>query len=136
MALVALGAGAALLLGGCDRGGERSTGGKSITVVIAEYSKDHTKPFWQALSEQYAKQGGAKVDLRIIDWNSIDQQVSTMIQNNQPPDVLNLNSFSSYAKDHWNHFFAASVLAIVPVVVLFATIERHLVGGLTAGSVK
>ena len=40
-----------------------------------------------------------KVDLRIIDWNSIDQQVSTMIQNNQPPDVLNLNSFSSYAKD-------------------------------------
>ncbi len=35
----------------------------------------------------------------MIDWNSIDQQVSTMIQNNQPPDMLNLNSFSSYAKD-------------------------------------
>jgi multiple sugar transport system substrate-binding protein len=35
----------------------------------------------------------------VVDWNSIDQQVSTMIQNNQPPDVLNLNSFSSYAKD-------------------------------------
>jgi multiple sugar transport system substrate-binding protein len=35
----------------------------------------------------------------VIDWNSVDQQVSTMIQNNQPPDVLNLNSFSSYAKD-------------------------------------
>ena len=59
----------------------------------------HTRPFWQALGEQYDKQGGAKVDLRIIDWNSIDQQVSTMIQNNQPPDVLNLNAFSSYAKD-------------------------------------
>jgi multiple sugar transport system substrate-binding protein len=39
------------------------------------------------------------VDLQVIDWNSIDQQVTTMIQNNQPPDVLNLNSFSSYARD-------------------------------------
>ena len=30
----------------------------------------------------------------------------------------------------------AAVIAVVPVVVLFALIERHLVGGLTAGSVK
>ena len=99
--LISLCAAAAIILTmalatGCDRG---SAGAKAITVVIAEYSKDHTKPFWQALAEQYTKQTGIKVDLRIIDWNSIDQQVSTMIQNNQPPDVLNLNSFSSYAKD-------------------------------------
>ena len=86
----------AALGAGCERGSAR---GPSITVVIAEYSKDHTRPFWQALAEQYGTQGGGKVDLRIIDWNSIDQQVSTMIQNNQPPDVLNLNSFSSYARD-------------------------------------
>jgi multiple sugar transport system substrate-binding protein len=92
---------AAILLAGsgaCDRSAGPG-GAQTITVVIAEYSKDHTKPFWQALAEQYTKQTGIKVDLRIIDWNSIDQQVSTMIQNNQPPDVLNLNSFSSYAKD-------------------------------------
>ena len=71
----------------------------SIKVVIAEYSRDHTRPFWQGLAEQYTKQTGVKVDLQVVDWNSIDQQVTTMIQNNQPPDVLNLNSFSSYAKD-------------------------------------
>jgi multiple sugar transport system substrate-binding protein len=99
--LTAAGALAAVPLGACDRGpGSADSGGqKAITVVIAEYSKAHTQPFWQGLSEQYTKQTGVKVDLRIIDWNSIDQQVSTMIQNNQPPDVLNLNSFSSYAKD-------------------------------------
>src|SRR6266446_2485795 len=72
---------------------------RSIKVVIAEYSKDHTRPFWRGLAEQYTKQSKVKVDLQVVDWNSIDQQVSTMIQNNQPPDVLNLNSFSSYAKD-------------------------------------
>jgi multiple sugar transport system substrate-binding protein len=83
------------LVTACGDGGKA----KSIKVVIAEYSKDHTRPFWQGLAEQYTKQTGVKVDLQVVDWNSIDQQVSTMIQNSQPPDVLNLNSFSSYAKD-------------------------------------
>ena len=101
---LAVGAIATLAVNACDRRPEApktSAGGeRSITVVIAEYSKDHTKPFWQALSEHYTKQSGVKVDLRVVDWNSIDQQVSAMVQNNRPPDVLNLNSFSSYAKDH------------------------------------
>src|SRR5687768_1702449 len=97
LALVVLGV-AAFAPGGC--GGDKP---QSIKVVIAEYSRDHTRPFWQALADQYTKQTGVKVDLQVIDWNSIDQQVSTMIQNNQPPDVLNLNSFSSYAKDNLLH---------------------------------
>jgi multiple sugar transport system substrate-binding protein len=94
LALLLLGA-AALVPGGCGGGDDPRT----IKVVIAEYSRDHTRPFWQALAAQYTQQSGVKVDLQVIDWNSIDQQVSTMIQNNQPPDVLNLNSFSSYARD-------------------------------------
>jgi multiple sugar transport system substrate-binding protein len=98
------------LLAGCQRAPEPAGGGTAITVVIAEYSKDHTRPFWQALAEQYGKQSGVTVDLRVIDWNSIDQQVSTMIQTGQPPDVLNLNSFSSYARDGLLHP-AADVLS-------------------------
>ena len=88
----------AVALTACDRGS-----GASIKVVIADYSKDHTRPFWQSLAETYTKQTGVKVDLQVIDWNSIDQQVSTMLQNNQPPDVLNLNAFASYAKDGLLH---------------------------------
>ena len=101
MALLAVGAVATVLLNACDRRPDapRTGAEPSITVVIAEYSKDHTRPFWQALSEQYTKQSGVKVDLRVVDWNSIDQQVSTMVQNNRAPDVLNLNAFASYAKD-------------------------------------
>src|SRR6266446_4343469 len=86
---------AALSLVACGGGKDAAP----IKVVIAEYSKDHTGPFWRGLAEQYTKQTGTKVDLQIVDWNTIDQQVSTMIQNNQPPDVLNLNAFASYAKD-------------------------------------
>jgi multiple sugar transport system substrate-binding protein len=94
----------ALLATGCDQGsGTRSGAPTAIKVVIADYSKDHTRPFWQTLGDAYTKQTGVKVDLQVLDWNSIDQQVTTMIQNNQPPDVLNLNSFSSYAKDGLLH---------------------------------
>jgi len=98
--LLAVLAAAALGLAACGESGGKPS---AIKVVIAEYSKDHTRPFWQGLAEQYTKQHGTKVELQVIDWNSIDQQVSTMIQNNQPPDVLNLNSFSSYAKDGLLH---------------------------------
>jgi multiple sugar transport system substrate-binding protein len=84
-----------LSLAACGDGGKP----RAIKVVIAEYSKDHTRPFWQGLADQYTKQTGVKVELQVVDWNSIDQQVSTMLQSNQSPDVLNLNSFSSYAKD-------------------------------------
>ena len=98
--LLALALSSVVALLGLTACGDGSSGKtRSIKVVIAEYTKDHTRPFWQGLSDQYTKQTGVKVDLQVIDWNSIDQQVSTMIQNNQPPDVLNLNSFSSYAKD-------------------------------------
>ena len=85
------------LFAACSRGD--SEGPAAIKVVIADYSKDHTGPFWRGLADQYTRQSKVKVDLQVVDWNSIDQLVSTMVQNNQPPDVLNLNSFSSYAKD-------------------------------------
>ena len=36
----------------------------------------------------------------------------------------------------WGRFAAGAVLVSVPVMVLFFALQRHLVGGLTAGSVK
>ena len=36
----------------------------------------------------------------------------------------------------WNFLFAGSLIAIIPIIILFISIEKYLVGGLTAGSVK
>jgi multiple sugar transport system permease protein len=36
----------------------------------------------------------------------------------------------------WGLVFAASVIAVIPVILVFVTFQRHLVGGLTAGAVK
>jgi multiple sugar transport system substrate-binding protein len=98
---------AAVALAGCGggsgansaNGGGSANGKRTIKVVVAEYSKDHTRAFWEGLDKQYEQATGNKVDLQVVDWNVIDQTVTTMIQNNQPPDILNLNSFASYAKD-------------------------------------
>lgn len=36
----------------------------------------------------------------------------------------------------WEYLMAASLLAVVPVIILFLIIKKHLVSGLTSGSVK
>ena len=36
----------------------------------------------------------------------------------------------------WNELMAAAVIAVVPVMVLYSLLERHLVAAITAGAVK
>ena len=52
------------------------------------------------------------------------------------PLTVGITSYVTGYEQHWDQLFAAAIIAIVPVVILFAVIEKHLVGGLTAGSVK
>jgi multiple sugar transport system substrate-binding protein len=99
---VALGLGLAACSGGTGAGTIGSTDGrpvKEIKVVIAEMSKTHTAAFWNAFAGRYEQQTGVKLNLQVISWNDIDQQTSTMVQNGNPPDILNLNAYASYAKD-------------------------------------
>ena len=58
--------------------------------------------------------------------NSVDHQ----------PLTLGVTSFIGLNETKWQFLFASSLIAIVPVVILFGLIERYLVSGLTAGSVK
>jgi multiple sugar transport system permease protein len=50
--------------------------------------------------------------------------------------TVGIQQFVGLYQTQYQYLFVASLIAIVPVVVLFAAIERHLVGGLTAGSVR
>jgi multiple sugar transport system substrate-binding protein len=101
VALTALGLGACG--GGTGAGTAEGTqsGGevKTIKLVAAEYSKDNTKAFWDAFAKTYKDQTGYTLEVQVVSWDNIDQQSSTMIQNNQAPDILNLNAYASYAKD-------------------------------------
>ncbi|MGH7279606.1 MAG: carbohydrate ABC transporter permease [Candidatus Rokuibacteriota bacterium] len=72
----------------------------------------------------------------IAAWNEYIVALTLMTDPDMKPLTAGITSYVTAYVQHWNLLFAASIIAIVPVVVLFALIERYLVGGLTAGSVK
>ncbi|MFJ4184427.1 carbohydrate ABC transporter permease [Kitasatospora sp. NPDC089509] len=69
-------------------------------------------------------------------WNEFVMGLTLSTDPGSQPLTVGINSFIGNYTVQWNYLFAGSVVAIVPVVVLFALIERHVVSGLTAGSVK
>ncbi|MEU4119160.1 carbohydrate ABC transporter permease [Kitasatospora sp. NPDC028055] len=69
-------------------------------------------------------------------WNEFVMGLTLSTDPGSQPLTVGINSFIGNYTVQWNYLFAGSVVAIVPVVVLFAVIERHVVSGLTAGSVK
>jgi multiple sugar transport system substrate-binding protein len=100
---------AALALAACSGGTGASNAGAnggsgapkvtSIKLVAAEYSKDNTKAFWDSFATAYKAKTGTTLEVQVVSWDTIDQTSSTMIQNNQAPDLLNINVYASYAKD-------------------------------------
>jgi multiple sugar transport system permease protein len=55
---------------------------------------------------------------------------------NRQPLTVGVQQFIGLAQVDYQSLFVAALITIVPVVALFIAIERHLVAGLTAGSVK
>ncbi|MBB5083681.1 ABC transporter permease [Nonomuraea endophytica] len=52
------------------------------------------------------------------------------------PLTVGIQQFVGLYETNYQYLFAAALMAIVPAVILFALIEKHLVSGLTAGSTK
>jgi multiple sugar transport system permease protein len=72
----------------------------------------------------------------IAAWNEYVIALTLMSSPEREPLTVGLTSLIGQYQIQWNFLFAGSLIAIIPVVILFASIEKYLVGGLTAGSVK
>lgn len=72
----------------------------------------------------------------IAAWNEFVMGLTLSTVPESQPLTVGINSFIGNYTVQWNYLFVSSVIAIVPVVILFALIERKVVSGLTAGSVK
>lgn len=72
----------------------------------------------------------------IATWNEYVVALTLMQDDAKKPLTVGISSYVTGYEQNWSQMFAASMIAIVPVVILFAIIEKHLVGGLTAGSIK
>ena len=72
---------------------------KEIRFVAAQYSSN-TQPFLEEVVSQFEEENhDIKVDLQVIGWDTLEQQVTTMVATDQTPDILNLNHYSEFAED-------------------------------------
>ena len=69
-------------------------------------------------------------------WNEYTVALCLMSTDTLKPLTVGINIFNGYNMIEWQYLFAASIFAIIPVVILFMCIEKHLTAGLTAGGVK
>ena len=72
----------------------------------------------------------------IAAWNEFITALTLTTNPNQYPLTVRLDAFRGAYEVDWQHLFAVSVIATIPVIILFALIEGRVVGGLTAGSIK
>jgi multiple sugar transport system permease protein len=72
----------------------------------------------------------------IAAWNEFIVALTLSLGASHQPLTVAIDSYIGEYSVDWGHLFAASVIATIPVIILFAAIEGRVVGGLTAGSIK
>jgi multiple sugar transport system substrate-binding protein len=102
---VALASAAALALAGCGSSGGSSPAGGTTTLklVVADYgtgAANTSAKYWATIVTAFEKAyPDVKVDVTTIPWTNFDQEVQTMVQNKQYPDITEGDYFSNYAQD-------------------------------------
>ncbi len=69
-------------------------------------------------------------------WNEYTIATVLISTASNRPITVGITQFSSFNMIEWQYLFAASLVATIPVVLLFMSIEKHLTSGLTSGGVK
>ena len=69
-------------------------------------------------------------------WNEYTVALCLISTDTLKPLTVGINIFNGYNIIEWQYLFAASIFAIIPVVIMFMSIEKNLTSGLTAGGVK
>ena len=65
-------------------------------------------------------------------WNEYTVALCLISTDTIKPLTVGINIFNGCNIIEWQYLFAASIFAIVPVVILFMSIEKNLTSGLTA----
>ena len=69
-------------------------------------------------------------------WNEYTIALTLISTDVFKPITVGINVFYGFNFIQWQYLFATSLVATVPLVILFLLIEKHLVAGLTSGGVK
>ena len=69
-------------------------------------------------------------------WNEYTVALCLISTDTLKPLTVGINIFNGYNIIEWQYLFAASLFAIMPVAIMFMSIEKNLTEGLTSGGVK
>jgi len=69
-------------------------------------------------------------------WNEFILAATFMSEQTQYTLPVALQRYVGDYSTEWGHFAAAAILVSLPVMALFFALEKHIIGGLTAGGVK
>lgn len=71
----------------------------------------------------------------LIAWGEFVFALSLNTRTNQPVTIA-LNNFVGQYGTQWNDMMAVSTVVALPIIAMFAVLQRYIVGGLTAGALK
>ena len=96
----------ALAVSGCSSSGKSgggSGGAVTLKLVAADYGtgpQNASQKYWQGIADAFHKANPTiTVKVTTINWNDFDNQVQTLIQNHQYPDITEGDYFSTYAQE-------------------------------------
>jgi multiple sugar transport system substrate-binding protein len=98
----------ALAIGACGSssggGGGSASGNVTLKLVAADYGtgpENSSQKYWQGIADAF-HQANPTITVKVttINWNDFDNQVQTLIQNHQYPDITEGDYFSNYAQEN------------------------------------
>ncbi|SOB79549.1 extracellular solute-binding protein [Streptomyces sp. 1331.2] len=88
---------------GSSGGGTDADGKVTLKLVAADYGdkeSNSSKAYWNGVATAFtAANPDIRVDVQVVNWNDIDQQVKTMIQSGNVPDVLQTGGYADKVAD-------------------------------------
>lgn len=102
--IVATAALAAVSLAGCGFGGGTASDGANgkgttLNLLVPSYS-DNTQGLWETVIEDFeAANSDITVELEVQSWDNLNDVVTTKVQGNKAPDIMNGGPFAGFAAD-------------------------------------
>jgi multiple sugar transport system permease protein len=96
---------------------------------------------WRMLKDHFVPLGvpgivTALIFSFVIAWNEFVFALTFITNPTMRPLTTGIYAFMGQSQIQWNYLMAASLLAIIPVFVIFLIVQKQLASGLSAGAVK
>lgn len=74
--------------------------------------------------------------IAITSWNEIPKSIILLSRSSLYPIQRGLMTFSGQYSTNWTQLMAAIMIVALPLIVLYIFLQKHIVDGMTAGSIK